>query len=71
MVDRDAAGQDRAPVNGRTVWTCPLCLSEINEDGATEEARYCRHGGLWMLMVRLSVEAGYPGEGIGWTDASF
>ena len=63
MVERDVARQDRAPVNGRTVWACPLCLSEIDVDYVTDEARYCGHGGLWMLMVRLSVEVVYPGEG--------
>ena len=50
-------------MSGCTVWVCPLCLSEIVFDGVTNDARYCRHGGLWMLMVRLSVEVGYPGEG--------
>ena len=44
------------------MWACSLCLSEIVVDGVTDDARYCEHGGLWMLMVRLSVEARYPGE---------
>ena len=50
-------------MSGRTVWASPLCLSEIAVDGVTDEARYCGHGGLWMLMMRLSVGAEYPGEG--------